>query len=565
MGFPRGHKGFKGKAKDKAKGKKFKAGSKEKVSRVLVEQAVIYELVNDVNRETEIPDKGGVITNAGVNNREVANVIMDQVRDRIPKYRGLIKEAEEEGDSEETVKKIIELCGIKGKCSKDRALKEINEYQDIYNLLRVIATALVSDAPKTKKAFLDIVRKERQVNYENYRKDPLSKKMKLIKKGAMELRRVLAKEINHTEEEWTLPDLWDEIADLYVRYRNRKCLDCEHKESGLGEQSVGKCEVCRDSLCSKCFTMNLNVRKEIDEVRKAGVEYGSKMFVAMCSYCRRLGAEKVSGAFKDQVTRAAGGDIQAFGQIKAHRDGVATLPFVRSAKVVKRPSKQALSVSMKETDEEEAYVSIVMEDIAPGESQDMEKTLIEGVIEKMDTVLGVISSGGMEGPVDSSTPGSSGASNHFRNESMMRQLGSLMNIATLHNIYRSLYKFTNLAMAQGTLSPTDQNAMIGIHEIVVSITGGNPVATLGLKGTEGAYDFFHRTFSQGYRDSSQGSGDMGPAESTKVNTEGIGGRQFLDFQDETTHQGGSGWEDQEEEDETREGESECEVEENEFF
>ena len=58
---------------------------------------------------------------------------------------------------------------------------------------------------------------------------------------------------------------------------------------------------------------------------------------------------------------------------------------------------------------------------------------------------------------------------------------------------------------------------------------------------------------------------MGPAESTKVNTKGIGGRQFLDFQDETTHQGGSGWEDQEEEDETREGESESEGEENYFF
>ena len=543
MGFPRGHKGFKGKAKDKAKGKKFKAGSKEKVSRVLVEQAIIYELVNDVNRETEIPDKGGVITNAGVNNREVANVIMDQVRDRIPKYRGLIKEAEEEGDSEETVKKIIELCGIKGKCSKDRALKEINECQDIYNLLRVIATALVSDAPKTKKAFLDIVRKERQVNYENYRKDPLSKKMKLIKKGAMELRRVLAKEINHTEEEWTLPDLWDEIADLYVRYRNRRCLDCEHKESGLGEQSVGKCEVCRDSLCSKCFTLNLNVRKEIDEVRKAGVEFGSKMFVAMCSYCRRLGAEKVSGAFKDQVTRAAGGDIQAFGQIKAHRDGVATLPFVRSAKVVKRPSKQALSVSMKETDEEEAYVTIVMEDIAPGESQDMEKTLIEGVIEKMDTVLGAISSGGMEGPIDSSTPGSSGASNHFRNESMMRQIGNIMDITTLHNVYKSLYKFTSIAMANGTISPTDESAMIGIHKILVSLTGGDPAATMGLKGVEGAYDFFHKTFSQGYGDSSQGSGDVGPAESTKVTPNEIGCRQYLDCQDETTHQGGDDWED----------------------
>ena len=51
----------------------------------------------------------------------------------------------------------------------------------------------MSDAPKTKKEFLDIVRKERQVSYENHKKEPFSKSIKLAKKGTMELRRVLAK------------------------------------------------------------------------------------------------------------------------------------------------------------------------------------------------------------------------------------------------------------------------------------------------------------------------------------------------------------------------------------
>ena len=173
MGFQIGHKGFKGKAN---KAKKFKAGSRDKVGKILVEQDKIYGIVNEMNRETEITEKGGVITNSGVNNRAVAKVIMEHVRDRISTCKELIKEAEEEDDSDETVKKrIIDLCGIKGKCSKDRALKEINEWQDIFNLLRDIATALVSDAPKTKKDFLNIVRKERQVNYENHKKEPFSK------------------------------------------------------------------------------------------------------------------------------------------------------------------------------------------------------------------------------------------------------------------------------------------------------------------------------------------------------------------------------------------------------
>ena len=119
-------------------------------------------------------------------------MILEHVKDRIPKCMELIKEAGEEEDSDEQVgtrkesevtKKIIELCGIKGKCSRETALKEINEWQDIFNLLRDIATALVSDAPKTKKEFLKIVRKERQVSYENHKKEPFSKPIKLAKKG----------------------------------------------------------------------------------------------------------------------------------------------------------------------------------------------------------------------------------------------------------------------------------------------------------------------------------------------------------------------------------------------
>ena len=102
-------------------------------------------------------------------------------------------------------------------CGRDTAVRVINERQDIFNLLKDIARALVSDAPKTKKDFLKIIRKNRQVIYHNYKKEQLSKHLKLGKEGALILRRILAQESKHTEEKWTLTDLWDEIADLYVR------------------------------------------------------------------------------------------------------------------------------------------------------------------------------------------------------------------------------------------------------------------------------------------------------------------------------------------------------------
>ena len=128
------------------------------------------------------------------------------------------------------------------------------------------------------------------------------------------------------------------------------------------------------------------------------------MYVDVCSVCRVLGLDKVSGAFKDHITKAAGGDIQAFAQIRAHRDGSANLPLVRIRKV-KNPSKEALSVSMKETDEEEAYVSLVEEDIASMEEKSLEAAWKEEMMEKADRVLEILTSGGVEEQWRSSTPG----------------------------------------------------------------------------------------------------------------------------------------------------------------
>ena len=87
---------------------------------------------------------------------------------------------------------------------------------------------LVSDIPKTKKEFLKIIKKPRPVIYKDYKGDQHSKQLKLGKEGALMPRSCLSKESKHTGK-WTLTSLWDEIADLYVRYRPRVCLNCARR------------------------------------------------------------------------------------------------------------------------------------------------------------------------------------------------------------------------------------------------------------------------------------------------------------------------------------------------
>ena len=82
MGFQKGHKGFRGKAN------KLKAGLKEKVDEVLDDQERILETVRLIDKDYEvIGEKGTTITNSGVNNRDVAKVILDYVNVRLPGYK----------------------------------------------------------------------------------------------------------------------------------------------------------------------------------------------------------------------------------------------------------------------------------------------------------------------------------------------------------------------------------------------------------------------------------------------------------------------------------------------
>ena len=101
---------------------------------------------------------------------------------------------------------------------------------------------------------------------------------------------------------------------------------------------------------------------------------------------------------------------------------------------------------MKETDEEVAYVSLMEEDIAMPEEKSLEAARQEEMIEKADTILGILTSGGIEEQWRRSTPGTDEgkggeASFNFRNESVMRKLGDVINTTTLCLIHNSLLTF----------------------------------------------------------------------------------------------------------------------------
>ena len=137
-------------------------------------------------------------------------MILDYVDHRLPRCIELIRAAEsEEGSNGQAVTRsqvndteakqnIIDACELDKTCGREKAIQVINQRQDILNLLKDITHTLISDAPRTKKDFLKIIRKTRQVTYYDYKSEQHSKQLRLGKEGALILRSILAKESKHT-------------------------------------------------------------------------------------------------------------------------------------------------------------------------------------------------------------------------------------------------------------------------------------------------------------------------------------------------------------------------------
>ena len=109
--------------------------------------------------------------------------------------------------------------------------------------------------------------------------------------------------------------LWDQVADLYIKYRKRRCLDCDSVDEDLIPKETGNCYICSDSLCRKCTEsiQDLLHFKKVEEQAKA---IGNKILVTVCSTCRILGLDKVQSAFNDFQTKDLSGNIREFKKLK---------------------------------------------------------------------------------------------------------------------------------------------------------------------------------------------------------------------------------------------------------
>ena len=116
----------------------------------------------------------------------------------------------------------------------------------------------------------------------------------------MILRNCLARRKITTEA--TTASLWDQVADLYIKYRKRRCLDCNNVDTDLIPKETGTCYICSDSMCGVCETSIQELLEVVKETRN-GQAVGSNMLVEVCSTCRVLGLDKVKSAFKDSRPR----------------------------------------------------------------------------------------------------------------------------------------------------------------------------------------------------------------------------------------------------------------------
>merc|ERR1711867_85642 len=198
--------------------------------------------------------------------------------------------------------------------NKAKLLEFLKQPEENINLMRANVTVLVTECPRNKKDFIKLWKRPKRVKMT----DDQEKKIAPNKACLMLLRNCLAR--RKVSSDATTTSLWDQVADLFMRYRKRTCLDCDSVEEDLNPRDTGNCYICSDPLCKKCtesIQQLLHLKNEEEQAKTIGY----KVLVAVCSTCRMLGLDKVQLAFKDFQTKDLGGNIRAFEKLKMYKDG----------------------------------------------------------------------------------------------------------------------------------------------------------------------------------------------------------------------------------------------------
>ena len=367
--------------------------------------------------------------------------------------------------------------------SKARLLEFLKQLEENINLMRANVTVLVTECPRNKRDFIKLWKRPKLVKIAENQE----KRMTPNKACLLLLRNCLArKKVNSAA---TTTSLWDQVADLFTRYRKSTCLDCEDIDEDLIPKETGNCYICNDPLCKKC-TESISRLLHLKNEEEQAETIGNKLLVAVCSTCRILGLDKVHIAFKDFQTKDIGGNIRAFEKLKMFRDGSSKLPFIRQV-VSKDPSQEALNTSMREHDKrEEVYMSMVEEE-GEDDTDSGETTIRDGnLAEKVETLVDAIAGGELliqdnrntgEDPLaGTGARRKNQYQGQFQSQSLSEKLSEIIDIPTISIIYKSLLRFVSDERRElGGVREEDEKALRGCYDLLGLVSGRDPAEWFG--------------------------------------------------------------------------------------
>ena len=224
-----------------------RAGTKAQAEEILVEQENLISKVGG-----EVTESEDVINNSARNNI-VVGVIDAYTRAKVDKLRTNV--AALTAMAEDTIigANITKLQQIAADydldssyINKTKLLEYLKQLEENLNLMRANACVLVTECPRNKKDFIKLWKRPKLVKMA----DDQERKIAPNKACLMLLRNCLAR--RKVSSDSTTTSLWDQVADLFMRYRKRTCLDCDSVEEDLIPRETGNCYICSDPLYKKC-------------------------------------------------------------------------------------------------------------------------------------------------------------------------------------------------------------------------------------------------------------------------------------------------------------------------
>ena len=179
----------------------------------------------------------------------------------------------------------------------------MRQLEENLNLMRANAVVMVTECPKNKREFIKLWKRPKCIYITSDDQEKVEKKIAANKACLMLLRNCLAR--RKVSSDSTTISLWDQVADPFMRYRKRTCLDCDSVDEDLIPKDTGNCYICSDPLCKKC-TESIQQLLYLKNEEEQAKTIGNKVLVAVCSTCRMLGLDKVQLAFKDFQTKDLG-------------------------------------------------------------------------------------------------------------------------------------------------------------------------------------------------------------------------------------------------------------------